>query len=343
MLKKMIINLTFNWNIMHKITLPSKKTFTSNTGQSLLDAARDNGITFPYSCQNGRCSACKCRITGPSTALFDELGLTAEEKESGWNLACARSAIGDITLEIEDLGELNLPLPKILPTKINSLELVSNNVMIVTLRIPPGRNFEFIEGQYINIIGPGGIKRSYSIANHCIEYNNIEIHIKQITGGKMSDYWFNFAKVNDLLRINGPFGTFVLRHNIKTNIIFLATGTGIAPIKAMIEKISTLSNELKPNSVHLFWGARYNHDLYWEPRAIMDRFYYTPVLSKKDINWSGECGYVQDLLIKSIKGLSNTQVYACGSDKMISAAKSSLKIDEYDDGNFFADAFVSSN
>jgi CDP-4-dehydro-6-deoxyglucose reductase, E3 len=325
---------------MHKITLSSNATFTANADQSLIDAAQMSGIALPYSCRNGRCSTCKCRILGPSNILFDELGLSEKEKEDGWALACARSAMGDLNLEIQHLSNIKLPNSKILPAKIETLELVTDDIMKVTLRLPPTQKFDFLEGQYIDIIDYKGIKRSYSIANRCGEKKHIELHIKRIINGQMSDYWFKNAKINDLLRVKGPYGTFILRHDIQTNVIFLATGTGIAPVMAMIESIEKMPTNVRPKSVQLYWGARYEHDFYCHPKEILNELIYTPVLSLKNDNWSGKYGYIQDVLKKDIKNIQNVQIYACGSNAMIMSAKESLASLGISTKNFFSDAFI---
>jgi CDP-4-dehydro-6-deoxyglucose reductase len=324
---------------MYTVTLLSGKTFGADIGQSLIEAAEAAGITLPYSCRNGRCSSCKCRLKGPTEVIFDEVGLSTDEKRDGWSLACARSALGSVSLDIDDLGDIKLPSAKVFPAKINSLELMSNDVLKLTLRLPPGRDFVFFEGQYIELAGPNGISRSYSLARLC-DGNLLEFQIRRVTGGQMSDYLFGNAKLNDLVRINGPHGTFVLRHGPETDIVFLATGTGIAPIKAMLERIKKMPAELKPKTVRLFWGARHASDLYWDPQDAFPELKYTPVLSRPDAKWTGEFGYVQDAMMKTQdENARETQVYACGSDVMIRSTR--VQIENLGLSlNFFSDAFV---
>lgn len=323
---------------MFLITLPSGKKFSANEGQSLNDAAVQNGITIPHSCRTGRCGACKCKISGPTKLLFDELSLNDLEKKDGWMLSCARSAVADINLEIEDFGDIKLSPPKIIPAKIQSLELKSKDVLKVILRLPPNKKFDFIEGQYIDLIGPNGISRSYSLAQNSYE-DMLELHVRYLENGFMSNYLFNNAKIGDLLRVNGPRGTFFLRKTFQTHIVFLATGTGIAPIKAMLESIEKIPNELKPKSVTLFWGGRYVSDLYWNPKEALKSIKYIPVISRPTSEWIGEVGYVQDVMIKHYDEIKDLDVYACGSNNMIKSAQSKFKKSELNI-KFFSDAFV---
>jgi len=327
---------------MLKVTLTSGRYFSSKPGQSLLDAAEASGLTLPHSCRSGRCSTCKCKVTGATDVLLDETGLSAEEKADGWVLACARSAETDLTLDIQDLSRLNLPEAKLIPAKIDALEFLSRDVILVRLRLPPGRTMEFLAGQYADLIGPGGIRRSYSFAT-APQPDAVEFQIRRVDGGAMSAYWFYQAKVNDLLRVYGPLGTFVLRHSPSTDAIFLATGTGIAPVRAMIEWTAVQPEETQPRSITVFWGGRTEEDLYCDPAGFMDRIRYVPVLSRASADWKGARGYVQDAFLAMNSDLEEMQVYACGSEDMIRSAKLALTNKGLAPEAFFSDAFVASS
>ena len=326
---------------MKIVSLPSGKTFRIAENLSLIDAAEQAGIALPYSCKNGRCSTCKCKVTGPTTTIFDELGLSEDEKMNGWKLACARSVTGNVLVDIEELSDLKLPIPKIFPAKIDSLVFLSTDILKVTLRLPPKSKFEFIAGQYIELIGPKGISRSYSLAQHCGGMM-LELHVRRVTGGQMSNYLFGDAKVDDLLRINGPRGTFMLRHTPEADIVFLATGTGIAPIKAMLGQIANMPKELKPKSVKVFWGMRKSEDLYWNPQDVFGDLNFTPVLSQADKTWTGARGHVQDVMMENHTNIENIQVYACGSDAMIRSSREKLVDNGININNLFSDTFVAS-
>ena len=158
----------------------------------------------------------------------------------------------------------------------------------------------------------------------------------------MSDYWFKQAKANDLLRFNGPLGTFFLRNLDKLHLVFLATGTGIAPVKAILETLTNIAPEQAPQSVTTFWGGRKLEDIYYDPQTIMAGHRFVPVLSRPGPGWAGVSGYVQNALLATQPDLSCTAVYACGSDAMIRSAKASLLAAGLPDNRFFSDAFVPS-
>jgi CDP-4-dehydro-6-deoxyglucose reductase len=211
----------------------------------------------------------------------------------------------------------------------------------VGLRLPPSSNFKILPGQYVDIIGPLGLRRSYSVANHVTD-NILEFHVGEVDGGCLSDYWFGEAKINDLLRLNGPLGTFFLRSIKEQDVVFLATGTGIAPIKAMIESVKLLAFGDRPKSLTVFWGGRTLDDLYFDPSADHELLRYVPVLSRSAVDWEGQQGYVQDAFLNEHPELSNCVVYACGSEKMIRSSFEILVKSGLSKKKFFSDAFLSS-
>jgi len=300
-------------------------------------------ITLPHRCNRCRCTNCKSKVLrGETTALQTETGLTDSEKAEGWILSCVRSAQTNVTLEVEDLGNVDLPPSKTLPCRISSIDRLATDVIRVMLRLPPTADFRSIPGQYIDVIGPGGVRRSYSLANANTADKNLELHIRAVDDGVMSDYWFKQAKPNDLLRFNGPLGTFFLRGLDQLHLVFLATGTGIAPVKAMLESLTHIAAEEAPQSVTVFWGGRTAEDLYFAPQAIPAGHRFVPVLSRAAAGWAGASGFVQNAFLATQPDLAHTAVYACGSDAMIRSAKASLLAAGLPGKRFFADAFVPS-
>jgi CDP-4-dehydro-6-deoxyglucose reductase len=325
------------------VKLSTGREFLAAEDVTLVDAALSAGIALPHSCKTGRCSTCKCKVLqGKTTALQTEIDLSAAEKAEGWILSCVRSAQTDVILEVEDLGNVALPPRKTLPCRISSIDRLSTDVVRIKLRLPPTADFRSIPGQYIDVIGPFGVRRSYSLANANTADKTLELHIRAVAGGVMSDYWFKQAKANDLLRFNGPLGTFFLRGLDQLHLVFLATGTGIAPVKAMLESLPRIAPERAPKSVTVFWGGRTAEDLYFDPQAIPAGHRFVPVLSRAAAGWAGVSGYVQNALIATQPDLAHTAVYACGSDAMIRNAKASLLAAGLPHNHFFADAFVHS-
>jgi CDP-4-dehydro-6-deoxyglucose reductase, E3 len=330
---------------MFQITLKNGKAFSCDANETIFEAAKKNGIILEHSCLLARCRSCAMQIeSGTKYDKLDDLVLSADEKSNNWALSCNSIPTSDLVLDLEDLAGINIFEKKIIPAKIHAINELNDSVVEVSIRLPPNSNFAYNSGQYVNI-SKGDIKRSYSIANSYEQNAMLTFFIKKYEYGLMSNYWFGVAKVNDLLRVEGPLGSFFLRENEQENIIFLATGTGVAPIKAILEKLSKSTNQFTNKNLWFFVGARYENDLIWNPSELssINNLKYVPVLSKASNVWEGEKGYVQDIVIKHNIPLTKAQVYACGSNNMIESAKKLLVDNGLNKTHFFSDAFVQSN
>lgn len=326
-----------------KVKLNSGQVFQANAGMSFVQAAKSAGLTLPHSCSTGRCSTCKCKVlSGETQALFPELGLSDQEKSDGWILSCVRSALSDVVLSAEDLSAYGVPDQVTLPCRIAALDLVEKDVLVVRLRFPPNKQLTYLAGQYVDVVGPTGARRSYSLANQMAESGQVELHIKRVQGGELSGYWFDQAKAGDLLRLQGPKGTFFLRDIADKHLILLATGTGIAPIKAILEKLRNDPGFSRPRRTSLLWGVRHADEHYLQAADLAGFDDYVPVVSRPDEHWSGSSGHVQDEACKMFGDFSGAAVYACGSPNMIQDARTLLLENGLDDSRFHADAFVSS-
>lgn len=329
---------------MFKITLKNGKIINCDRNTTIFEAAKSSGVFLEHSCLTARCRSCVVKVLeGETKDKTEDLVLTKEEKAYNFTLSCNAFPASDLVLDVEDLGDIILYDKQIVPAKINSIEQLTKDVINVKLRLPPTAKFKYNSGQYINLI-KGDIKRSYSVANAYKEKATLEFFIKNYEKGFMSNYFFNEAKENDLLRMEGPLGSFFLRDSLKKNIIFLATGTGIAPIKAILEYASENHADFEGKTFWLFFGARYQKDIFWEPLNFdFIQLNYTIVLSRETIPFNGFKGYVQNAVLASNIDLSDAQVYACGSNDMILSAKKILINDDLKEQNFFSDAFVETN
>lgn len=328
---------------MPKVTLTDGTSFNCEVTASVLAGALQERVALEYSCRNGRCGICKTRlVSGETTLLSDESSLTDAERAEGYVLTCCRSAMTDLELDTEALGGFADFMTKVVPARIDSLCRVNQNVLEVVLRTPPNNRLQFVPGQYVDVIGPDSIRRSYSIANAPREDGKLVLYIRRVEGGQLSDYWFNLAKVNDLLRLEGPLGTFGLRAKPQKSLVFLATGTGIAPIKAMLESLSVSVLERWFDNIFLYWGGRNRSDFFWTPKFPTLPVSYHPVVSRQ-ADWPGKQGYVQHALLADDISLEEACVYACGSPAMIQAARLELATFGFDLKNFYSDAFVSSD
>lgn len=327
---------------MFTIKLKNDTHFLCAPEDTILSGAQKENIAIDYSCKTGRCESCKAKVVkGTSTANTAEIGLSKEDLEKGYILTCVRIPTSDLTLDIEDLSEYSLEQIRTLPAKVDKITAITTEVIELQLRMPPNTSFRYLSGQYINII-KGDYKRSYSIANRT-STSNLVFYIKKYEGGRFSNYFFKEAKVNDLLRIEGPIGTFFYRKTNKANIIFFATGTGIAPIKAILEQMNHNNNEFINKNIFLFFGGRNKEDLFWKPDFNNIKVNFIPVLSRSNFDWKGDKGYVQDSFMTKGIDLLDCVFYACGSENMIKDAKMLLLKNGLSEDAFNSDAFISSN
>ena len=328
---------------MFLIKLKNNKTFTCDKDSTIFEAAKNSNIILEHSCLSSRCRSCIVKVVSGSTIYKEEeLVLTKEDKNANFVLSSNAKPLSDIELDIEDLSDITLFEKKIIPSKISVIEKLADDILKIVLRLPPNSNFNFNSGQYVNII-KGNLTRSYSIANCSDHKNQLEFFIKNYENGLMSEYFFKEAKINDLLRLEGPIGTFFLRESNFKNIIFLATGTGVAPIKSILEGLDKFHEQYQNKKIWVIVGARYQEDLFWEPNLKNLNINYIPVLSRQVNDWNGAKGYVQNIVLKQQIDLENTQVYACGSDNMIKSAKELFLKNSLKENSFFSDAFVQTN
>lgn len=329
---------------MSLVTLRNDRTFAADPATSILDAARGHGIILEYSCRTGRCGICKASVTrGETRVLRSEAeSLSAADAAQGMILTCCRAAAGDVTLDIEPLDRLAGIEIKTMPSRIVSIERSAPDIIKVVLKTPPASPMRFLAGQYIDVIAEG-VRRSYSLANAPRADGLLELIVKRYPGGVLSGYWFERAAPGDLLRIEGPFGTFFLREDGPTNIVFLATGTGIAPVKALLEELAADPDRAARHRLQVFWGNREAENFCWDPVALGLDIGFHHLLSGADAAWNGQRGYVQHAALHRGFDPGDTVVYACGSNAMIASARAELLGLGLSPRRFFSDAFVSSN
>lgn len=329
---------------MHCVTLGNGRIFNADATTSILDAARAEGIVLEYSCRTGRCGVCKAHlVSGETTVLRPEAeSLTADEAAQSLILTCCRAAAGPVVLDIEPLDRMAGLEIRTVPARIVSIERVAPDIVTVVLRTPPATPLHFLPGQYVDVLA-AGVRRSYSLANAPRADGLLEFIVKRYPGGVLSEYWFERAQANDLIRIEGPFGTFFLRDEGPRDIVFLATGTGIAPVKALLEELAADPGRADRHRLSVFWGNREAENFVWDPVALGLDVGFHHLLSGPDGTWAGKRGYVQDAAINAGIDPEDTVVYACGSNAMIASARAALLALGLAPKRFFSDAFVSSN
>ena len=329
----------------HTITLPDQTTFTANDGETVLAAAARQNLNLPHSCKSGACGQCRAELVSGDIQMGEhsEQALSEAEKVQGKILMCCTTAQSDISINIPGYNANALPV-RTLPARIESI-VFKHDVALLKLALPKAPLFAFYAGQYIDLLLPGNISRSYSIANSPDQEGILELHIRRRENGVCSEMIFGSepkVKEKGIVRIKGPLGSFTLQEDSDKPIILLATGTGYAPIRSIL---LDLIRQNSSRAVHLYWGARHQDDLYAleEAQELTGRLKnarFTPVLSKADDGWQGEKEYVQTATAKDYPDLSGYEVYACGSVTMIESAKSVLTAQcNLPETAFYSDAF----
>lgn len=304
--------------------LPSGHRFAIAEQETILDAALKHGYILPYSCREGVCGVCKGKIVEGHVDYGKHLALllTDEEKAAGMALFCCARPQSDLVIECREVNSAGDIPVKTMPCRVQKMDKVAEDVMVLQLKLPAGERLQFLAGQYISILLKDQQPRSFSLANPPHSDQFLELHIRNIAGGVFTGHVFNGMKAFDILRIRGPLGTFFLREDSDKPIIFVASGTGFAPAKAMIEH--ALHIGLK-RPINLYWGGRKLADLYmlekareWENRGIK----FTPVLSEPlpSDHWQGRTGLVHQAVLDDFSDLSGYEVYACGAPVMVEAA-----------------------
>ena len=330
---------------------PSGRRFTASPDETILTAAIRQGIGLPYGCRDGACGSCKCRLLAGEVThgAHQPSALSADEEAAGYVLTCCGTARSDVVLESRQVAaEGALPIKK-MPARVNRLERASADVMVLTLQLPAADTFRYHPGQYVEIILRDGDRRSYSMANapHTqAEAPAIELHIRHMPGGKFTDHVFGAMKEKEILRLEGPYGSFYLREDSDKPIILLASGTGFAPIKAIIEHMR-FAGITRPTT--LYWGGRRPADLYqdaWvrEQAATMPHLTYVPVVSDAlpEDGWTGRTGFVHLAVLQDHPDLSGHEVYACGAPIVVESARHDYITQAgLPEEAFFADAFTS--
>ena len=331
--------------------LPSGRSFSANPGEPLLAAAIRQGIGLPYGCKDGACGSCKCRklegtvVHGPHQLK----ALSVEEEANGLILTCCGVAQGDVVIESRQVtDESAFPIKK-MPSRVSSMVRASHDVMVIRLQLPASDVLKYHAGQYVEFLLRDGDRRSYSMANapHTqLDTPGIELHLRHMAGGKFTEHVFGAMKEKEILRIEGPYGSFFLREDSDKPIVLLASGTGFAPIKALIEHMQH-KNITRPAT--LYWGGRRPTDLYMNDWVLakvaqMPNLTYVPVVSNAlpEDGWTGRTGFVHKAVLEDFADLSGHQVYACGAPIVIESARAEYSAQaQLPPEEFYADSFTS--
>jgi len=335
-----------------KITLqPADRDFVVEDNEPILPAAIRQGVGLPYGCRDGACGSCKSKliegrvIHGP----HQHKALSVAEEEAGYILTCCAMPQTDCVVEARSVpGAGEYPVLK-LPTRVLAITLPAPDVAVLRLQLPANQNLQYRAGQYVEFILRDGARRSYSMANAPHNLGSppaIELHLRHMPGGKFTDHVFSAMKERDILRMEGPFGSFFLREDSDKPIVLLPSGPGFAPIKPLVGHMQ--HHGIRRDAV-LYWGCRrladlYQHDWCTVMAAEMPNLRYVPVLSEPTAGdaWTGRTGLVHEAVMADWPDLSGHQVYACGAPVMVDAARRDFVARcGLPEEEFYADSFTS--
>jgi CDP-4-dehydro-6-deoxyglucose reductase, E3 len=326
---------------------PSGHQFECEADETVLAAAIRAGVGLPYGCKNGACGSCKGKIVEGQVThkAHQQRALPPEEEVNGMSLFCCAVPGGDLVIEAREVaGSADYPVRK-MPTRVSTIRRAAPDVAIITLQLPANEALAYRAGQYIEFLLKDGKRRAYSIASAPSLEQPLELHIRHLPGGTFTDHVFNTMKEREILRFEGPLGTFFLREDSDKPIILLASGTGFAPVKALVEHMQHLKST---RPVSLYWGGRRPQDLYMHAlceqwAADIPHLRYVPVISDAlpEDHWQGRTGFVHAAVMQDFPDLSGFQVYACGAPVMVDAARHNyVEQCKLPPDEFYADAFT---
>jgi len=310
----------------HRVTIQSSgHAFTTNEGETVLAAALREGIVIAYGCRHGSCGTCKGRLVEGQVdyGTYQEQAMTEAERSAGMALFCQARPLSDLVIQCREIGTAVKGIQiKLMPARVMKMTRSAPDVMLLELKLPSNEKMQFLAGQYVDLVLRNGVRRSFSMANAPHDDASLQLHLRNY-GGEFSQFVFSTMKEKDILRVEGPFGTFFLREESPKPIVLIASGTGFAPIKAIVEHAihTGLSRPMT-----LYWGCRVRADLYLHELAQRwhdeGRLRYVPVLSDAPASdgWTGRTGLVHQAVMADFPDLSGHQVYACGAPIMVEAA-----------------------
>lgn len=310
-------------------------------GETILDAALRQDIGLPYGCRNGACGNCISTLVSGQVSYPSEKTQALEGASANACLTCQAVPVSDVEISsklLETASEIEV---KTLPCRVVRHEVLAHDVMAVWLKLPDNQRLQFLAGQYLNFLLSDGRERAFSIANAPHDDELIELHIRHVDGGEFTDYVFEKMQDKAILRIRGPLGGFVLREDSDRPVIFMAGGTGFAPIKGQIEHAMYIGDK---RPMKLYWGVRSERDLYLGELASQwaadnEHIDFIPVMSEPSPDWQGRTGFVHEAVIADHPDMSGFDVYMAGPPIMVNSGRDAFEKAGLTLENMYSDSF----
>ncbi|MGQ0662366.1 MAG: 2Fe-2S iron-sulfur cluster-binding protein [Pseudomonadota bacterium] len=317
-------------------------TLALEMGETILEAALARDLPFPHGCRSGNCGACKSELISGEVEMspYSEFALTEAERAGGLILACRAVPWSDCEVRFLEADETVAHPLRHLVCEVIGLERATHDIRVLSLRIRSGGPFSFSAGQYASLEFPGLPPRDFSMANRP-DVEELEFHIRLLPGGAVTPFIADRLRRADRVKVVGPYGTSYLRDQHTGPIVALAGGSGLAPIKSIVE--TALGRGMR-QPMKLYFGVRAERDLYLEDyfRALAahhPNLAFVPVLSEPDAPTRRRTGFLVDIVRQDFANLDGAKAYLAGPPIMVETCVPALLNLEVRQQDCHADAF----
>ncbi|MHB1142967.1 MAG: 2Fe-2S iron-sulfur cluster-binding protein [Sulfuricaulis sp.] len=319
----------------HVRLVPGQREFFVEGSDTILDAALRAGISLRYGCSNGNCGLCKARVVSGKTLPMrhSDYVFSDAEKAQGCVLLCSHTAVTDLEIEAPRIGGAqDIPMQQI-ATRVKKIESLGEDMALLHLQTPRTKRLQFLAGQAVTLETANGAEAEYPVASCPCDDRNLQFHVRRLPGNRFADYVFRKLKNGDIVALDGPKGEFTLNEESPRSLIFLAHGTGFAPIKSLIEH--AMARDVA-ETLHLYWasgdGEHYLNNLCRSWTDALDNFHYTPLVAD-----AAESTPALQQITTAHPDLSGFDIYAAGPEDFLASVKKYLR-----DNNFPENQLVSS-
>jgi len=300
----------------------ARRTVEVPAGTTVLTAALDAGIPYPFGCQSGNCGACKSRLLHGEVAMraHSDFALTDDERARGLFLACRALPRSDSDVAWLEEDDFIFHSRRRLDCRVAAVDRATHDIMRIRLEIASGGPFAFSAGQFASVTFEDCPPRDYSIANMPGD-PILEFHVRLTPGGATSAHVSDRLKAGDPVRVEGPFGSSYLRESHRGPIVVVAGGSGMAPMKSVVER--ALQKAL-PQPIHFYFGVRAVRDLYLHEHfarlaAMHENLSFIPVV-REAAPAGMRSGLVHDAIGQDFDTFDGCKAYLAGPPAMVEAA-----------------------